>query len=60
MSEAVVSHAAAVCATAGVVAPSKVQEWNHGKFLARSLDLPNFPAIWKGEMPNFLNRIDER
>ena len=35
MSEAVVSHAAADCATAGVVAPSKVQEWNHGKFLAR-------------------------
>ena len=35
MSEAVVSHAAADLAMEGVVAPSKVQEWNHGKFLAR-------------------------
>ena len=42
MSEAVVSHAAADLATEGVVAPSKVQEWNHGKFLARYDNLNEF------------------
>ena len=46
MSEAVVSHAAADLATEGVVPPERPR--------------PNFPAIWKVETPNFLNRIDER